>query len=234
MPVLPVQRSLQQLGQALGTLRGWSLHAAGPRTSAPPSCLRETPLPPTLPAEEERSPVPRDPATDGAGLCSAPGRRASEHRLEEMCCAETLWGPRLHPLAACSPRPSSRRRVPATWSALRPLLTQPRAGSLSLLVLLVPLGLHGTKRAVAWSWRSPASPPRPASLPPSHALSRVRGDRASQAGSATLPRGPPPPLLQRMQEKGSSASNFSALTSVRPRGTGWQCALHRGSPRTSH
>ena len=150
-----------------------------------------------------------------------------------MCCAETRWGPRLHPLAARSPRPSGRSRVPATRSELRPSPYTVHSWVPSLLVLLVPLGLH------ARTGRSPGPgalpPPRRAPRPSllltrSHAFAETAPPRLALLPSLGVLS---PPLLQGC-EKGSSASNFSAQTSVRPQGTGWQCALHRGSPRTSH
>lgn len=150
-----------------------------------------------------------------------------------MHCTETRWGPRLHPLAALSLRPSGHSGVPATRSTLHLLPTQPTAGFPSLLVLLVPLGLHATTRAVAWFWRPPASPPRPR---PSLLLTRSHAFAETAPPRLALPPFlgvlPLPPLQG--CEKGSSTSNFSALTSVRTRGTGWQCAVHRDSPRTSH
>lgn len=108
---MPGQRLLLQPGQALGTLRGWSPHAVVPQPRPLQVAYARDPRRRSYLLKTD----PRCPTTQQrtVRLSSAAGRPATEHRQEEMRCAEKRWGPRLHPLAARSPRPSNRSSVPA-------------------------------------------------------------------------------------------------------------------------
>lgn len=162
-----------------------------------------------------------------ARLCSwAPGHHAQT--------GGDALGTRTPPACSSKPPPLWPQPCPRYW-VLRP------APSFTACSWAPVLPLSSCLLRVSAQLGRP--PPRPGALPPpcraplpslpltrSHAFAETAPPRLALPPSLGFLL--PPPRL--VCEKGAHTSNFSALTSVRPRGNGWHCALQRGSPRTSH
>lgn len=164
----------------MGTLRRWSLHTAGPKPwllqvpYARHPCLR-----PYL--QKNDPPAPRDPATDGPRLCSAPGRPATKSTDWRRCTAlrragdpdSTRWQLSASaPLATAASLPLGPR---STSSLHNPQLgSRPFWSSWFLWVSTQPPG------------RSPGSgalpPPRRARVPPSFSRALTRSQRPRLPG----------------------------------------------------
>lgn len=156
------------------------------------------------------SPVPGDPATVPTRLCSwAPSHHAQT--------GGDALGTRTPPACSSKPPPLWPQPSPSFW-VLRP--------APSLLSPLLSSGPFQSSWTLWVSMQPPRPLPRPGALPPPRraprpSLSLTRSHAFTETAPPRLALPPSlgflPPLLRLRCKKGACASNFSALTSLRPR-----------------